>query len=145
MLTSNSERLNHFLLFKFADIDQSDLEIILDEALQVDFSVQAEDDSPYQVSRSLVNMHHRIAQGDFSYLESLRQQQPVNAAACQNADGPAADDSSSSDDSESDNDDDAMDAEGGEDMDMDDAAPSGPIVDEDGFQVVQRKGRGGRR
>lgn len=39
--------------------------------------------------------------------------------------------------------------QGGEDMDMDEAPaaeqPRGPVVDEDGFQVVQRKGRGGRR
>lgn len=36
--------------------------------------------------------------------------------------------------------------QGGEDMDMDDAPPQpqGPVVDEDGFQVVQRKGRGRR-
>jgi pre-rRNA-processing protein TSR2 len=122
----------------------------LDEALQIDFNVQAEDDSPYQIARSLVNMHHRVAQGDFSYLESLRQQQPASAAACQNADGAAAteESSSSSDDEGSGSDsDDAMDAEGGEDMDMDEAPPvkSGPVVDEDGFQVVQRKGRGGGR
>lgn len=40
--------------------------------------------------------------------------------------------------------------QGGEDMEMDDASageqqPRGPVIDEDGFQVVQRKGRGGRR
>ena len=110
--------------------------------------MQAEDDSPYQIARSLVNMHHRIAQGDFSYLESLRQQQPASAAACQNADRAAAEDSSSSDEEEEGGSrgdgDDAMDAEGCEDMDMDDAPPvkSGPIIDEDGFQVVQRNGRG---
>lgn len=36
--------------------------------------------------------------------------------------------------------------QGGEDMDMDEAPPEpqGPVVDEDGFQVVQRKGRGRR-
>ncbi|KAL4527219.1 hypothetical protein Ndes2526B_g09075 [Nannochloris sp. 'desiccata'] len=128
------------------DQDQTDLEVFLDEALQTDFNVQAEDDSPYQIARSLVNMHHRVAQGDFSYLESLRQQQPASAAACQNADGAAAEDSSSSDEEGEggSGSDDAMDAGGGEDMDMDDAPPvkSGPVIDEDGFQVVQRKGRG---
>lgn len=39
--------------------------------------------------------------------------------------------------------------QGGEDMDMDDAPaaepePRGPIVDADGFEVVQRRGRGRR-
>lgn len=131
----------------FIDHDQTDLEEFLDEALQVDFNVQAEDDSPYQIARSLVNMHHRVAQGDYSYLESLRQQQPVSAAACQNADGAAADEDSSSSDEEGEGEggsDGAMDAGDAEDMDMDDAPPakSGPIIDEDGFQVVQRKGKG---
>lgn len=32
-----------------ADLDQSELEDLLDEALQVDFNIQAEDDSPYLV------------------------------------------------------------------------------------------------
>ena len=136
-------------IFRYTDPDQSDLEELLDEALQVDFNVQAEDDSPYQVARSLVNMHNQVAGGDFSYLESLRQQQPASAAACQNADGPAAeeeDSSSSDEEGGSDDEGDAMDADGGEDMEMDDAPPAGPVVDEDGFQVVQRKGsRGGRR
>ena len=145
---NQSLKTNPYGIF-LADHDQTDLEVVLDEALQIDFNVQAEDDSPYQVARSLVNMHHRVAQGDFSYLESLRQQQPASAAACQNADGAAAEeDSSSSDDEEGGSGiDDAMDAEGGEDMDMDDAPPvnTGPIIDEDGFQVVQRKGRGGRK
>lgn len=128
-----------------ADHEQTDLEDFLDEAIQTDFNVQAEDDSPYQVARSLVNMHNQVAAGDFSYVESLRQQQPANAAACQNADGSnAAAESSSSDDEDSgsEGEDDAMDAEGGEDMEMDEAPPAQPLVDEDGFQVVQRKGRG---
>lgn len=33
-----------------ADHEMSDLEEVLDEALQLDFNVQAEDDSPYMVS-----------------------------------------------------------------------------------------------
>lgn len=90
-------------------------------------------------------MYTQVSRGDASYVESLRQQAPASAAACQNADGAAAEDSSSSDEEDgSDSEGEAMDAEGGEDMDMDDAPPAGPVVDEDGFQVVQRKGRGRR-
>lgn len=36
-----------------ADHEMLDLEDLLDEALQVDFNIQAEDDSPYQVGMSL--------------------------------------------------------------------------------------------
>lgn len=128
-----------------ADIELSDLEQILNEALQVDFNVLAEDDSPYQVARSLFNMYHQVAGGDVTYINHLRslpaapgslfgQSQKV----CDN------DDDSSSSDGEEDgeeDDADAMDAEGGEDMDMDDE-PRGPTIDDDGFQVVERrKGR----
>jgi len=41
--------------FELADVEQSDLEELLDEAIQVDFNVQAEDDSPYQVCISRRN------------------------------------------------------------------------------------------
>lgn len=127
-----------------ADPEQTELEEVLDEALQVDFNVQAEDDSPYQVARSLVNMYTQVSRGNASYVESLRQQAPASAATCQNADGAAAEESSSSDEEDGDDSDgEAMD-EGGEDMEMDDAPPAGPVVDGDGFQVVQRKGRGRR-
>lgn len=136
------------------DPEMFDLQELLEEALQLDFNIQAEDDSPYQVARLLVNMHNQVAAGDFSYVQQMRQQAAAQqaaaaAAASQRAPNglPEADDDSSSDEG-SDDEDDAMDAEGGEDMEMDDAAaaqPQGPVVDEDGFQVVQRKGKGGRR
>lgn len=37
-----------FLRFAAPDHEMCDLQDLLDEALQVDFSIQAEDDSPYQ-------------------------------------------------------------------------------------------------
>lgn len=139
------------------DHEMCDLQDMLDEALQLDFNIQAEDDSPYQVARLLVNMHNQVAAGDFSYVQQMREaaaQQAAAAAAAASqrvANGePGADEDSSSEDEEGSDGEDAMDAEGGEDMEMDDAPageqqPRGPVVDEDGFQVVQRKGRGGRR
>ncbi|PSC70621.1 pre-rRNA-processing TSR2-like protein [Micractinium conductrix] len=139
------------------DHEMFDLQDLLDEALQVDFNIQAEDDSPYQVARQLVNMHNQVAAGDFSYVEQMRAAAAQAAAAAAAAAAasqrapnglPEADEDSSSsvDEEDGSDDDDAMDAEGGEDMDMDDAPqqPQGPVVDEDGFQVVQRKGRGRR-
>lgn len=125
---------------------------MLEDALQTDFNVQAEDDSPYQVSRSLVNMHNQVASGDRSYVETLRLLQPVSAAVCQKENAPPdpeADSSSSSDEDEED----GMGRDGADEMDMDDGpvagagnqpAQTGPIIDEDGFELVQRKGRGRR-
>jgi pre-rRNA-processing protein TSR2 len=134
-------------------LEQSDLEGLLDEALQVDFNVQAEDDSPYQVARSLVNMHNQVASGEVSYIETLRQLQPVSSTACQQEARPndpeASEDSSSSEGEGEDEGDDsegeAMEVEGSEEMETEDSnALRGPIIDEDGFQLVQRKGKGRR-
>lgn len=174
-----------------ADLEICDLEELLDEAIQVDFSVQAEDDSPYQVARSLVNMHNQVANGDMSYVDQLRRMQPAGVQTSLKDPRPqvpgAEDDSSSSseDDGEeggdaevrnpqhdfivyeeqfslfcvnlakvgvggreaSDHGEDFFAAfllQGGDAMDVDDAPPQGPLIDEDGFQVVQRKGRGRR-
>ena len=127
------------------------MEGLLDEALQVDFNVQAEDDSPYQVARSLVNMHNQVASGEVSYIETLRRLQPVSSTACQQEARPkdpeASGDSSSSEDEGEDEGDDsedeAMEVEGTEEMETEDSNTlRGPIIDEDGFQLVQRKGKG---
>ncbi|EFN51517.1 hypothetical protein CHLNCDRAFT_140215 [Chlorella variabilis] len=145
------------------DHEMCDLQDLLDEALQLDFNIQAEDDSPYQVARLLVNMHNQVAAGDFSYVQQMRVAAAAAsqvAAASQRAPNglsEADEDSSSSDDEGGDSQDgssrNSMDAEGSEDMDVDDsgAAPQqrqqqqqGPIVDADGFQVVKRKGKGGQ-
>jgi pre-rRNA-processing protein TSR2 len=126
----------------FADREQSDLEVILDEALQCDFNVLADDDSPYQVSRSLVNMHNQVATGDYSYIEQLKATPVPMPEACRQVFAPEDEENDSS---SSDEDDD------GSDMDVDDAMDedqptnnNGPIIDEDGFQLVEKKGRGRR-
>lgn len=89
------------------DHEMSDLEELLDEVIQVDFHVQAEDDSPYMVARSLVNMYNQVANGDSSYVDTLRQQHQDRAALDKSVRDPGAShggdfmgDSSSSDDDE---------------------------------------------
>lgn len=134
-----------------------DLEELLDEALQVEFNVQAEDDSPYQISRNLVNMHNQVARGDLSYVQALEvNPNPIVDAIRastglpgDNVEGGEGNESSSSEDESGDEDD-----EGGMDVDgMDEEAPVAvpaqpqePLVDEDGFQrAVGRRGRRGNR
>jgi len=94
----------------------SDLEDLLDEAIQVDFHVQAEDDSPYMVARSLVNMYNQVANGDSSYVDTLRQQYQDRAALDKSVQDPGSShggdfmgDSSSSDDDDDDDEDDEED------------------------------------
>jgi pre-rRNA-processing protein TSR2 len=127
------------------------LQDLLDEAIQVDFHVQAEDDSPYMVARSLVNTYNQVANGDISYVETLRQQYEQNGTnqiVAQSMRDPAqflqaGEDGSSSSDDEDDDDEGDHDEGDHDGMDIDEDRGTQPLVDEDGFQVVQR--RGGRR
>ncbi len=123
----------------------SDLQDLLDEAIQVDFHVQAEDDSPYMVARSLLNTYHQVANGDTSYVETLRQQFELNgtnqvvAESMRNSAHFLGDEESGSDDDE-----DTEGDEGSEGMEIDEdegQGPPQPVVDADGWEVVQRKGR----
>ena len=126
------------------DHEMSDLEELLEEAIQVDFNVQAEDDSPYMVSRSLVNMYNQVAHGDVSYIQTLREQfekngQNIVAKSMRDPGsfmGEGGSESSSSSSSEEEEEDHGM--------DVDDDVPESsnqPMIDEDGFQVVQRGGK----
>jgi pre-rRNA-processing protein TSR2 len=128
-----------------ADHEMSDLEEVLDEAIQVDFNVQAEDDSPYMVARSLVNMYNQVAHGDVSYVETLRQQyisqQQNNTVLANSMKDPSNTHGMGEDD---DSDSSSGSDESDMDVDMEDAPRNEPIVDEDGFQVVQSR-RGNRR
>lgn len=133
----------HLLL---ADREQSDLEVILDEVLQCDFNVLADDDSPYQVSRSLVNMHNQVATGDYSYIEQLKATPVPMPEACRQVFAPEDEenDSSSSDEEEDGSGSDGMDVDDAMDEDQPTNNNNGPIIDEDGFQLVEKKGRGRR-
>jgi len=99
-----------------------------------------------QVARSLVNMHNQVASGDVSYIEELRKLHPVGISASQRIQRP--EDGENEESSSSDEEAEEGDAMVGEDMDVDmcegPIEPKGPIIDDDGFQVVQRKGKGRR-
>ena len=129
-----------------ADHELSDLQDLLDEAIQVDFNVQAEDDSPYMVARSLYNTYNQVANGDTSYVETLRRQfeengtnQVVAESMRNSAQFLGGEEESGSDDGEDTEGDDGSD---GMEIDEDeDQGPPQPVVDADGWEVVQRKGR----
>jgi hypothetical protein len=116
----------------------------------MDFSIQAEDDSCYQVARSLVNLHNQVAGGDFTYVAQLRASAPaaVGASAREARPAGAGGDeggggSSSSSSGEEGEEEEGE--EGGDAMDVD-APPArapraAPAVDEDGFTAVARRSR----
>jgi pre-rRNA-processing protein TSR2 len=128
------------------DHELSDLQDLLDETIQVDFNVQAEDDSPYMVARSLYNTYNQVANGDTSYVETLRRQFEANGANQVVAESMrnSAQFLGGEEESGSDDDEDTEGDDGSEGMEIDEDEGQGgrqPVVDADGWEVVQRKGR----
>ncbi|KAF8067311.1 TSR2 [Scenedesmus sp. PABB004] len=135
----------------FAD----ELELELADTLLEEFHVEAEDGSPAQVAKQLVELHAACCRNDASVLQQLRarQVQAAGAAAASkrqvvDLDGAELDGDSSSGSGSDDG------SGNGMDEDMDDAAPAPaavpikappapPVVDADGFELVQK--RRGRR
>lgn len=129
-----------------------DLELELDDALRQDFNTECEDGSPREVADVLIRLHNQLLQGDTTLLGQLRSRQASGASAStrQVVDFDGAEIEGSGGSSSDEDDDDEMD-DGGE---APAATPLGPpqeqrqpkpqpVVDEDGFELVQ--GRRGRR
>lgn len=125
----------------------------LEDAISHDFNVQAEDGSPEQVAISLVDMFSQVKEGNLALVEKFRAMPTLAATKSQKQvidyDGTVLDgDDDSSSGSGSDDGDDAMDADMVEGVPnavpMAPAEPVGPVIDEDGFQMVS-KGRKGRK
>ncbi|GLC45758.1 hypothetical protein PLESTB_000501800 [Pleodorina starrii] len=134
-----------------------ELEEELDDAILHDFNVEAEDGSPHLVAEGLVKLYQELVGGSTTYLEQLR---AMAAAGVQQSkrqvvdlDGTVvaeedADMASSDDDDEED---DEMDTEGAggqgapRAVPLEPPAPRAPVVDEEGFTMVQGKGRRGKR
>lgn len=127
-----------WLTVHFAD----DLELLLQDQLLADFNAQIEDGSPRQVAKQLVALHNELIQQRITLLEQLRAAAPSGASGStmQQMDldgtvinGPQGSMSSSS-------------GSGDEDDEMHDvsAAPAQhqPVIDDDGFQLVQTKSKG---
>lgn len=111
--------------------------------MSADFNVELEDDSPRMVSQALLKLWQGCCTGDLSELQRLRMAQHPNQSAAKASVSQAAGGSGS--DSGSGDEDDGS---GSEDMDEDGPSASPqqprrppPQVDDDGFQMVQRRSR----
>jgi pre-rRNA-processing protein TSR2 len=108
-----------------------------------DFNVEAEDGSPMQVAQSLVNIYNECFQGNYSTVQRMQAQAAAGASRSQRArvpgeQGDGEDSSSDEEDGEGEDEDEEM-----EDVQAAPPQPPQPIVDEDGFTLVQRsRGRG---
>ncbi|CAL5222778.1 g5191 [Coccomyxa viridis] len=127
-----------------------DLGMDLEDSFESDFNAKLEDGSPYEVAKVLVLLHNELLQGSAETLDRLRRQAPadVSGSKQQTVDNDGAvisqgqEDGSSSDSGSSDGED--GDAAMG-DVQQAEKQHAGPVIDEDGFQLVQRsRGRGMR-
>eukprot|EP01024_Parvocaulis_polyphysoides_P048876 TRINITY_DN4687_c1_g1_i1.p1 TRINITY_DN4687_c1_g1~~TRINITY_DN4687_c1_g1_i1.p1 ORF type:complete len:236 (-),score=62.88 TRINITY_DN4687_c1_g1_i1:285-992(-) len=127
------------------DLDEIDLEDFFDEFFQIEFQIQAEDGSLGEVARDLISMYFECSEENFSRIDHLKSYQPFpinkNNQLNQNDED---------EESEGEGDDD----EGGEAMEVIEEEEgeeekeknqeikqnkNTPVIDEDGFQLVQRK------
>ncbi|RUS20418.1 Pre-rRNA-processing protein TSR2-domain-containing protein [Endogone sp. FLAS-F59071] len=127
-------------------LDAFELEDILSQIMQDEFSVTLEDDSAYAVSQHIVKIYNECIQGDYTSVNALRDMASSKAPEASRA---------ANDDSDGGDDDEEEEGEGngndrgegpstidGDVMDVDaDTAPSVPIIDEDGFELVARSSR----
>ncbi|KAF9283295.1 Pre-rRNA-processing protein TSR2-domain-containing protein [Linnemannia elongata] len=123
-------------------VDTFDLEDILLQIMNDEFSIMLEDKSEQHISKVLEQLFLDCTHGKYDLVQTLKQdsQKISGAFTSSKAQKGGDDDDDSSDD----------DAEEGEDMDveMGEEAPEPvkkekpePIIDEDGFETVVKKGR----
>ncbi|GBF98689.1 hypothetical protein Rsub_11403 [Raphidocelis subcapitata] len=136
-----------------------ELEVELDDAMVQEFSTECEDGSTKQVAATLIELHTQCLLGETALLEQLRSRAASGAAASKrqvvDLDGAELDD---------DDDGSSGSGSGGGDDEMDEGADAGaaapsaaplgagagaaakpaPVVDEDGFELVQGRRRGRR-
>lgn len=114
------------------DIDA--VEDILLDAMENEFNAQLEDDSARQIATEAVSLFEATAQGDFRPVEEL----VARATAARNL-------GQGNDDSSEDGSDDGEEATSGEAMEVDSEASSSrrpePVIDDDGFELVQKRKR----
>ena len=125
-------------------VDVTLIEETLLYAMADEFDTNVEDDSALPIAAGVIEIYKQCDAQDYTTVEKLysdwNEKQKTKAAkrivqVAQDPMNPDVSDSEDEDDEEEEitNDD--------ERMDVDEVIPEGPLVDEDGFEVVQKKGR----
>eukprot|EP01023_Acetabularia_acetabulum_P048434 TRINITY_DN5119_c0_g1_i1.p1 TRINITY_DN5119_c0_g1~~TRINITY_DN5119_c0_g1_i1.p1 ORF type:complete len:197 (-),score=45.66 TRINITY_DN5119_c0_g1_i1:95-685(-) len=125
------------------DLDELDLEDFFDEFFQVEFQIQAEDGSLQEVARDLITFYFECSEDNYQRIDHLQSYQPFPV----NKDVQLV---QSDNEDEEDGDEDAMevieeeqegDKKQQEQQQQQQQNRNTPVVDDDGFQLVQRKRR----
>jgi pre-rRNA-processing protein TSR2 len=137
----------------FAEASYLEAEDIEDRLLGVmedEFGTSIEDDSGLPVAAQVIAIYKECAKGDFTTVDALYQayqtreeQKKAGLITTKKVKVEGDDESDCSSDEENDNDEDVPALK--EDVEMEEAEPQGPVIDDDGFELVQKKGKGRRR
>ncbi|KAF9119602.1 hypothetical protein BGW39_000180 [Mortierella sp. 14UC] len=122
------------------NVDTFDLEDIMLQILNDEFSIMLEDKSEQHIAKVLEQLFLECTHGKYDLVQTLKQDSQKISGAFKSSKAQKGEDDDSSDDDEE---------EGGEDMDVEMGEASEPvkkekpepIIDEDGFETVVKKGR----
>ncbi|CAG8763343.1 1960_t:CDS:2, partial [Acaulospora morrowiae] len=122
-----------------ADVD--DLETILEQVMSDEFNTLLEDNSAGQVSQKLIDVYNECMQENYTTVEALRSRHSSAPSASKKvvSGGDEEDDEDESDEEYG-----SEDNESVEEIDEMDVVPSskkGPIIDDEGFQLVTKRRR----
>ncbi|KAG5365417.1 Pre-rRNA-processing protein [Yarrowia sp. C11] len=122
-------------------LDALDIQTRLSQVMEDEFDTVVDDDSDFMTAQLLIQVWMECSQGIFTTVENQynKYEKSKNTKSTVKVD----DQTTGGDDSGDEEDDDAPELVEG-DVEMDDSTTrekQGPIIDEDGFEVVQRKGR----
>jgi len=122
-----------------AEPDEYDVEETLAQVMQDEFDVAVEDDSIVPIAQQIIQLRASLIQGNFSVVDLLRvrfeqnRDKPVPVTQAQGSDEGG---------DEKDSDEEMDDADGGVPLhDNNESTVPEPVVDEDGFELVQNRRR----
>lgn len=131
-------------MFDESYLECEDIEDRLVGVMEDEFGTVLEDDSGLPVAAQIIALYRECQKGDFSTVDSLfkafQDKEEKKKAGLITAKKIEVEDDASE---YSDTDDEEPSKS--EDVEMEESAPQGPIVDDDGFELVQKKGKGKKR
>ncbi|VVT54447.1 uncharacterized protein SAPINGB_P004080 [Magnusiomyces paraingens] len=140
-------------LFSESYVDAGFIEDRLLQVMSDEFDVVVEDESALPIAVEIIEIYRDCERGDFARVdalhkkfqetEKLRKEGKIKPIKVE-VQGDDEDDHNDDEEWDDEEDDDAAVPQLTEDVEMTDE-PRGPIVDDDGFELVQKKGRGRKR
>ncbi|BFZ56592.1 rRNA accumulation-related protein [Savitreella phatthalungensis] len=137
---------------KSADVsvEELDIEDVLMQVMSDEFEVSLEDDSAIAVAREVIRLHGCCCRGDFDEIKQMKEKFEARGNKATPSASRRERTEGDDDDSSDEGDEDHEDGNGDDEMmDVDTQAGEAstrrhtiePVVDEDGFELVQKKGR----